>query len=154
MKRRILPFIVIIIATFIFTSFSSDDEHPVRIGYEWNDEIGDYVDIDECSLDPCLPGHTCINTPGGYRCECVNTDCPCSVCPNGGYQTIGERTESRRLYWATFIINTNVSVGISEDKPSADASAGFDVRQVETTSYNCKGMDSKICWVCNRYIVK
>ena len=56
--------------------------------------------IDDCVLDPCLNGATCINLQVGYLCECppgwngtnceVNIDeCASDPCLNGGTCTEG-----------------------------------------------------------------
>ena len=29
------------------------------------------LDIDECALNPCGDNAQCINTPGTYRCQCI-----------------------------------------------------------------------------------
>ncbi len=29
-----------------------------------------FVDMDECEAAVCSDGSTCVNTPGGYECEC------------------------------------------------------------------------------------
>lgn len=29
-----------------------------------------FVDINECLSNPCVNGAECINTPGGYTCNC------------------------------------------------------------------------------------
>ena len=31
-----------------------------------------YPDINECENDPCQNGGTCVNSPGGYSCNCVD----------------------------------------------------------------------------------
>ena len=35
--------------------------------------VEECVDIDECQLGrlPCSPDANCINTPGGFACECL-----------------------------------------------------------------------------------
>uniref|UniRef100_A0A3B3CMY3 C-type lectin domain-containing protein n=2 Tax=Oryzias melastigma TaxID=30732 RepID=A0A3B3CMY3_ORYME len=43
---------------------------PCEAGFR-KDDLGRCVDIDECGVGaPCQ--HTCINTPGSYRCVCAN----------------------------------------------------------------------------------
>lgn len=48
-----------------------------KICYLWNaeDEPQNFLilfaDTDECLNFPCLHGSSCINTPGGYECRCI-----------------------------------------------------------------------------------
>ncbi len=62
------------------------DSEPLSIdcesGYRYDDSQERCADIDECTQPsaPCIEdGMTCINEPGGYRCEC-----PLGTYPSGG----------------------------------------------------------------------
>ena len=44
-----------------------------EVGYKVNDEKNDCVDIDECKTTQCpYYRSSCKNTPGSYRCQCVD----------------------------------------------------------------------------------
>lgn len=53
-----------------------------------NNHIPDFVDIDECSKQPCGTSiHECMNTPGSYKCICRR-----------GYQAIHNERQQEQCF--------------------------------------------------------
>ena len=42
-----------------------------------------FLDINECEDTPCQNNGTCVNTDGGYNCNCTRTGYTGTVCQTG-----------------------------------------------------------------------
>lgn len=52
-----------------------------------------FVDVNECAMDPCHPNATCTNTEGGFNCTCnanfEGDGSTCTMICQNGFQLNG-----------------------------------------------------------------
>lgn len=148
--KKIAPFLTIIAVILIFMSFT-DKKDFTPFGYKWNEKSKSYEDIDECLSKPCLPGHTCINQPGYYRCVCPK-DCKdrCnSACPNGGKKSTGDRSENGVSQYLIIDEKTDKILEIVQKFPQKRV--GTRIEFQNNVAYTCDGTNPRLCWECNSY---